>query len=110
MTTRHSNHIECSEAIAMHLVRNAPAPWRRIEVLADLDLDVDMVTTQCTYLPTTPGAEKDFFRIEDAHEALDFVRCFVDLAHLTSTPEAGLCKRCKFTLESDGTYRTEYEY
>lgn len=110
MIGKHLNHIECSEAIAAHLVRNVPAPWRRIEVLVKIDYDDDMVSTQCTYYPSARDVEKRFFGIEDAHENVDFARSFKELAHLTSTPELGLFKRCKFTLEPDGKHRAEYEY
>jgi hypothetical protein len=108
--TKYSNHIECSEEIVAHLARNVPAPWRLIEVLAEIVHEDEMVTTECIYYPTARRAKKDWFGIDDAHENVRFARCFIELAHLTSTPELGLFKRCKFTLESDGKYRTEYEY
>lgn len=105
-----SDHIECSQAIATHLVRNVPAPWRKIEVAVDIVHEEEMVTTECIYYPPASDAEKEWFGIEDAYENVLFGNCFIDLAHLTSTPEQGLFKRCKFTLEPDGKYRAEYEY
>lgn len=108
--TQYSNHIECSEAIATHLVRNVPAQWRLIEVLVDIVHEDEMVTTECIYYPPASRAKKEWFGIDNAYENVEFGRCFIQLAHLTSTPERGLFKRCKFTLESDGKYRTEYEY
>lgn len=109
--TTFSNHIECSEAIAGYLVRNVTAPWRLIEVVVKVQHDIEMVTAELIYYPSAPpGAKKKWFGIEDASEDVEFGRCFVELAKLTSTAGHGLFKRCKFTLEPNGKYRTEYEY
>lgn len=104
------DHIECSEAIAAFLTRNVPAPWRLIEVLVDIVHEDELVTTECVYYPPEVAAEKDWFGIVDAYENVLFGNCFIELAHLTSTPALGLFKRCKFTLGPDGKYRAEYEY
>lgn len=108
--TKYSDHLECSEAIAGFLVRNVPAPWRLIEVLVKVQHDIEMVTAELIFYPPEPGSKKKWFGIEDAAEDVEFGDCFVQLAKLVSSPERGLFKRCKFSLEPDGQYRAEYEY
>lgn len=107
---RYSDPIECSEAIARYLTRNVRAKWRLIEALVKIDHEVDMVTSELIYYPSTSGAKKEWFGIEDGEEDVEFGDCFLQLAKLVGTPERGLFKGCRFTLQPDGHYRTEYEY
>jgi len=109
MERQYSNYIECSEAIASYLMCNVPAPWRSIEALVEIDHEDEMVTSELIYYPDQTGA-KDWFAIHDGEEDAEFAACFRQLARLVSTPERGLFSKCKFTLQPDGRYRTEYEY
>jgi hypothetical protein len=106
----YTNHVDCTDAIARHLARNVPGKWRRIEAQVKVNHEIEMVTRELVYYPPGSSSKKEHFRIEDGEEDVEFGDCFVQLAGLLSTPEKGLFEKCRFTLESDGKYRAEYEY
>lgn len=110
MQHNYSDHIECSEAIAGYLVRNVPAKWRLIEALVKLNHEANIVVSELIYYPTSRGAKKEWFDIEDGEEDAEFGDCFRQLARLVGTHERGLFKKCRFVLQPDGCYRIEYEY
>lgn len=109
MKREYADHVDCSEAIAQYLIGNVPAPWRIIEASIAIEHDIEMVTSELKYWPRGEAAPK-WFGIDDAEEDVEFGNCFVQLARLLRTPEQGLFQRCRFSLEPNGHYRSEYEY
>jgi hypothetical protein len=106
MTTKYANVFECYAAIGKWLDEEAPEPWERVVVeFKIIELD-DVSERTITYTPLKKAGSSKQFSIYDT----DFTNCFYQLARLTSTPEKGSYKKCKFTLFSGGKYKTDFEY
>lgn len=106
MSAKFSNPFECYEAIGRWLTEEAPEPWVSITAhFTIVEID-DVSNEQLDYVPKkSPKKVKQFF-IDDT----GFAECFFQLARLTSTPEKGFFKKCKFTLDQDGQYKVDFEY
>jgi hypothetical protein len=88
------------------LRRRCPSRGESITVSFEI-IEIDDVSEEIIhYAPKkNPKKLKQFF-IDDTR----FADCFFALARLTSTPEKGLFKKCRFTLLADGRYHTDFEY
>lgn len=106
MTNKFLGVFEWYEAIGKWLVENAPEPWEKIVIDFQIE-EIDDVCEYCiVYFPLgSSKTEKQFF----LHDT-NFFDCFYQLARFTSTPEKGLCRKSKFTLNKDGRYETDFEY
>jgi hypothetical protein len=106
MTEELKNAFDCYGAIAKWLIEEAPEPWENIVVEFEI-IEIDDVSNErIEYVPKKdPQSRKQFF-IDDT----GFAECFFQLARLTSTPEKGLFRKCKFTLLADGRYKSDFEY
>jgi hypothetical protein len=98
-----SDPVECYRAIGNLLSCAAKEPWDRIVLDAALDgARVDVVvgcwregeTVAFSYLTGIPR----------------LARSIHNLAHLVSTEEKGLFRRCTFTLYKNGEYNVDFTY
>lgn len=106
MPTTYKNVLECYEAIGRFLTESVPEPWQSIVVDFEI-IEIDDVSEDCiVYTPLkSPTVEKQFF-INNTN----FANCFFQLARLTSTPEKGLFRKCKYALYQGGRYKVDFEY
>lgn len=106
MTEKLQNVLECYESIGKWLSDEVPERWDRIDVEFQIISVDDVWDYTITYVPHgSPAVEKQFF-IDDT----GFHDCFFQLARMTSKPDKGFFKRCKFSLHSDGRYKSDFEY
>ena len=106
MTTKYKDAFECYDVIGRWLVEEVPAPWESIVVNFKLIEMDDVCEYIIKYYPVNaPSVGKQFFI--DESEIWD---AFYQLARLTSTPEKGFFKKCRFTLFDNGKYTSDFEY
>lgn len=106
-TTAFADALECYEAIGRWLNEEAAEPWEQIAVEFTI-LEMDDVSEQVIrYKPSRSirRRHKQFF-IADTR----FEDCFFALAKLTSTPEKGFFKKCRFILAGTGQYKVDFDY
>lgn len=91
------------ESIGNSLSNAAIGPWRRIVLDATLDdIRVDVIVS-CW---RSDQVESDEYLVGIPRLA----SYIYDLARVVSTPENGLFKKCKFTLQNTGKFNVEFEY
>ena len=107
MSVVFNNAFECYDAIGQWLTDGVPEPWEEIAVEFEIIVIDDVSEDVIDYLPS-----EGFFRKRKQFFINDtgFAECFFALAKLTSTPEKGLFKKCRYVLKKDGRYRADFEY
>ena len=109
MFKKYEDYHAALERIGLILVGNVPEEWKEIQADVELHPD-DVVQTSHFYRPASDASKEQPLRIASGYEHLEFSDCFKQLAKLTSTPEKGLFKKCKFIMQGTGKYTAEYEY
>jgi hypothetical protein len=107
MKRTYQDAFECYEEIGCRLMEAVPEPWKTITIDFEV-IAIDDVCEDCiVYVP------KRWWRPREAQFSIDdtnFSDCFYQLARLTSTPEKGFFKKCRFVLLQNGKYTADFEY
>lgn len=96
-----SDQIECYQAIAEELMQVIKDKWDSIDIEAKLTGESSI------------NLKVIYHNSQGRHSFFDVVmlpRYFFELSQLVSTEEKGLYKICNFTLSSDGSYDSSFEY